>query len=38
MKSLVDCYVIREDKCAIELGFKGPQASVSVSVSGAIDG
>ena len=32
VRSLVDCYVIREDECAVEPGFEGPQ-SIRISVS-----
>ena len=38
VRSLVDCYVIQEDECAVEPGFEGPQSIRIVSVSGAIEG
>ena len=38
VRSLVDCYVIREDEWAVEPGFEGPQGIRIMSVSGAIEG
>ena len=33
MRSLVDCYVIRKDECAVEPGFESPHGiSISISV------
>ena len=32
VRSLVDCYVIQEDECAVEPGFEGPQG-IRISIS-----